>query len=138
MIGKQPIIALYFEIETVLSFITSGSDLGSNCLQTSADKKSYRWQGTSYLFILMDYTMHVDRISMELPTLYSKRLPVKISICPCRLLLSLQTIQTLMKCCLVLHFIWIFTPCQNICLPVSIMVMIKTHFQILSLGFASR
>ena len=35
------------------------------------------------------------------------------------LFLSLQTVQTLMKCHLVWRFIWVFTVCKSTCLPVS-------------------
>ena len=65
------------------------------------------------LFILMDYPIHIATISLELSILYFKGLPVKLSIKQC---ISVhedcfykQTVQTLMKCRLMRHFIWVFT-----------------------------
>ena len=43
------------------------------------------------------------------------------------LFLSLLTVQTLMKCCLMWHFILFFTVHQSTCLPVSGMERVKGH-----------
>ena len=65
----------------------------------------------------MDSPIHFVTISIELSILYFKGLLVKISmkwsiISSWRLFSSQQTVLTLMKCCLMQHFIWVFTGCQ--------------------------
>ena len=67
----------------------------------------------------MDYPMHVDRIRMELPILYFKGSQVEISklqrISVIKICFSLQIVGTLMKYCIMLHFIWVFTVFQSTC-----------------------
>ena len=44
---------------------------------------------------------------------------IVMDFCPLRLLSSLQKVQTLLKCSIKLHFIWVFTVCQSTHLGVS-------------------
>ena len=64
------------------------------------------------LFILMDYPIHIR----ELYILCFKGSQVEMSIndvfLSLKIVLSWQTVQTLMKFCLMWHSIWVFTVCK--------------------------
>ena len=87
-----------------------------NCWsQIQASDQSTSWT----LCILMDFPIHIDAITMGLPIEHFKGSLVEISICPWRLFLNWQTVLTLMKCSIMLHFIWVFIVCKSIRLGVS-------------------
>ena len=48
----------------------------------------------------------------------------------CRLILSSQTVQTLMKCCIMQHFIWVFTVCQSTHLGVSFLQRVNPYLSV--------
>ena len=81
------------------------------------------WKVHLTLFILVYFPMLVDRINMELPVLYfkghrSRFLKYDSFLSLKDLFLSLQTVQTLMKCRIMRHFIGVFTIRQSTCLHV--------------------
>ena len=76
----------------------------------------------STLFILMGFPRHIHTISMDLSSLYFMGAQVEISkkyFCTRRLFLSKQTVQTLMKCCMMQLLVWVFNVCKCTCFPVS-------------------
>ena len=108
-VRKQPIIALYFEFENELKFYNLGTSALPTeqwCSPSTGCTPIYQHPGdfqsvqlspptveqrrarlvcwicsvSVTLFILIDYLIHIDTISMELFILYFKGLPVKISI----------------------------------------------------------
>ena len=85
-------------------------------------------------FFLINFLMHIDRISMELLLILSlNRSQVEISQLGHEdLFLSLQTVHILMH-----HFIWVVTVYQSTCLQVSLMKRVNKIIQgtILSAAF---
>ena len=75
--------------------------------------------------------MYVDRISMELTILYFKVSEKKFqnydAFLFLKIVLSWQTVQTLMKCCLMHHFIRVCTVCKSTGLLVSRMKWVKDY-----------
>ena len=72
----------------------------------------------------MDFPIHSDTISMGLPIMYLKGSPIEIAKLCCTSVpdgyfnLSKQS-KTLVKCNIMLHFIWVVTVCQSADLGVS-------------------
>ena len=67
----------------------------------------------------MDFHIYIDTIRMESPILYFKVLHVEIFILWCTSIPGvhfdlLRTVQNLMKCSIMLHFIRVFTVSQSI------------------------
>ena len=81
------------------------------------------WRYSFNLCMLMEYSFRFDTITLDSPVYISRsvRLLFKNILCyfVSRFFLPLQTVLTLMKCSIILHFIWVFTVCKSTRLVVS-------------------
>ena len=81
----------------------------------------------------MDFPIHIDTVSHGLPIVDFKGSQVEVSKLSCISVPDLcfnlrKRVQTLMKCSIMLHFIWVFTVCQSTGFGVSSKQRVNSTF----------